>query len=118
MRDKATIAVLGLVLMGCAASASDGGPTAGNGATGGNASGGGGGTSGRANDAAVGGSAGAAAPSFGVTSMSPQTGWMSGGDYITMQGGGFADGLRVFLGDGRAPVRVVSPTEAVILTPP
>jgi hypothetical protein len=55
---------------------------------------------------------------FAVTSAKPATGWQNGGDYTTLTGSGFAAGMKVFLGDGRAPVRVVSATEALVQTPP
>ena len=45
--------------------------------------------------------------SFAVTKVSPVSGWQNGGDYLTLEGHGFAAGMRVHIGDGRAPVRVI-----------
>jgi len=50
-----------------------------------------------------------------VTSISPSSGNISGGTYVTVHGTGFAAGLRAYVGDGRAPVRVVDATTALIL---
>ncbi len=55
---------------------------------------------------------------FTVTSVTDNRGYVSGGAYVTLQGTGFASGMRVFIGDGRAPVRVVDAKTAVALTPP
>jgi hypothetical protein len=43
---------------------------------------------------------------------------MSGGDYPTLHGSGFAAGMRVLVGDGRAPVRVIDSQTAIVVTPP
>jgi len=53
-----------------------------------------------------------------VTSLSSTKGYMSGGDYVTLHGSGFAAGMRVFFGTGRAPVRVIDAQTAIALTPP
>ena len=45
-------------------------------------------------------------------------GFQNGGDYLTLEGAGFATGMKVFLGDGRAAVRVVDGNTATIQTPP
>src|SRR5579871_4185029 len=59
-----------------------------------------------------------AACSFAVTSIDPVGGWQNGGDFVTLHGAGFATGMKVFIGDGRAPVRVVDASNARIETPP
>jgi hypothetical protein len=56
--------------------------------------------------------------SFAVTSLTPSQGWQDGGDWLTLKGAGFAAGMRVFLGDGRAPARVVDAQTVKIQTPP
>ena len=53
-----------------------------------------------------------------VTSLSSTKGYMSGGDYVTLHGSGFAAGMRAFVGTGRAPVRVIDAQTAIVLTPP
>ena len=45
-------------------------------------------------------------------------GWQNGGDYITVQGNGFAAGMKLYLGDGRAPVWVKDAHTGVAQTPP
>jgi len=55
---------------------------------------------------------------FAVTSLSSASGWQNGNDWITLTGSGFAKGMKVFFGDGRAPVLVRSPTSAIVQTPP
>lgn len=55
---------------------------------------------------------------FAVTSTSPAGGWQNGGDWVTLSGSGFAKGMKVWLGDGRAPVLVVDSSTARIQTPP
>ncbi|MFI5298684.1 MAG: IPT/TIG domain-containing protein [Polyangiales bacterium] len=55
---------------------------------------------------------------FSVTQVSPPYGFQNGGDYVTLTGSGFTPGMRVMLGDGRAPALVISATEARIQTPP
>jgi IPT/TIG domain/Stigma-specific protein, Stig1 len=59
-----------------------------------------------------------AACSFSVTSLSTLTGWQNGGDFLTLTGAGFASGMKAFIGDGRAPVRVTGASSALIQTPP
>jgi len=59
-----------------------------------------------------------AACTFAVTGTSPAGGWQNGGDWVTLSGTGFVKGMKVYLGDGRAPVLVVDSTNARILTPP
>src|SRR6476646_8590870 len=53
-----------------------------------------------------------------IESVSPAMGYVDGGAYLTLTGTGFAPGMKVFLGDGRAPVLVQSATAAKIVTPP
>jgi hypothetical protein len=53
-----------------------------------------------------------------VTSLSPARGFQNGGDFITLHGAGFAAGMKVYLADGRAPVRVLDAATALIETPP
>src|SRR4051812_2782198 len=55
---------------------------------------------------------------FSVTSIDPPKGFVNGGDYLTLGGAGFDKGMKVFIGDGRAPVRVISPARALVMTPP
>jgi hypothetical protein len=63
---------------------------------------------------------------FSVTTMSPvatsspggAVDWVSGGAFFNVSGHGFAKGMRFFLGDGRAPVRVVDDTHATVEVPP
>jgi hypothetical protein len=56
--------------------------------------------------------------SFSVSSFKPTSGWQNGGDYLTLTGQGFTAGMKVFIGDGRAAVRVVDANTARIKTPP
>ncbi len=56
--------------------------------------------------------------SFSVSGVSPAGGWQNGGDYLTITGNGFAPGMKVFIGDGRAPVLVLNANNARIQTPP
>lgn len=53
-----------------------------------------------------------------VAQVSPDHGWQSGGNYITIQGGGFTAGTKVFLGTGRAPALVLDSKTLRIQTPP
>src|SRR5690242_12488280 len=53
-----------------------------------------------------------------VSAIAPAQGFVNGGTYVKLAGTGFAPGMKVFVGDGRAPVRVVSSTEALFVTPP
>lgn len=55
---------------------------------------------------------------FAVTAISPANGFINGGDYLTLTGAGFAPGMKVSIADGRAPTRVLGPTNALVLTPP
>ncbi|MCU0655626.1 MAG: IPT/TIG domain-containing protein, partial [Polyangiaceae bacterium] len=55
---------------------------------------------------------------FAVTKLGVTFGWQSGGEFIKLQGKGFAKGMKVFIGDGRAPVRVIDEGNALIQTPP
>jgi hypothetical protein len=55
---------------------------------------------------------------FSVTQASPAFGWQNGGDYITLTGTGFVKGMKAFIADGRAAVRVTSPTTMLLKTPP
>jgi hypothetical protein len=55
---------------------------------------------------------------FAVMNVEPQSGMVNGGDWLTLKGAGFAKGMKVFIGDGRAPVRVVDATTARVQTPP
>jgi hypothetical protein len=60
----------------------------------------------------------AASCSFAVTGLSSATGFLNGGAFLTLTGTGFAEGMRVYLGTGRAPTRVVDATHAIIQIPP
>ena len=60
----------------------------------------------------------AASCSFAVTSTTPVQGWQDGGDWVTLSGAGFAAGLQVFIGSGRAPAIVVDAHTVKIQTPP
>ncbi len=60
----------------------------------------------------------AEACTFAATSMRPSSGWQSGNEFVTLRGGGFVPGMRVFIGDGRASVQVTGPGTAILLTPP
>ena len=53
-----------------------------------------------------------------LTDVQADHGYVGGGAYVTIHGKGFAAGLRATIGDGRAPVRVVDATTALLLTPP
>src|SRR5262245_19707084 len=98
-----TSALAALGIFACSASeANDVASNTGGGGGSGAVAGGAGGSSGTLGDAPFGGSGGST-PTFGVSSLSLKTGWMSGGDYVTLSGGGFAKRLKVFIGDGRAP---------------
>jgi hypothetical protein len=55
---------------------------------------------------------------FTVTSVADYRSYLAGGAYVTLKGTGFAPGLRVLIGDGRAPVRVIDGSTALVLTPP
>ncbi|CAN5754669.1 hypothetical protein BH09MYX1_BH09MYX1_20530 [soil metagenome] len=53
-----------------------------------------------------------------VSSISPAEGYIGGGTWVTVTGKGFTAGMSAFVGDGRAPLRVIDATTATILTPP
>jgi hypothetical protein len=55
---------------------------------------------------------------FSVTSVDPANGFQNGGEWLTVHGHGFAAGMRVLLGDGRAPTLVIDATSARIQAPP
>lgn len=55
---------------------------------------------------------------FAISGTSPAGGWQNGGDWVTITGTGFEKGMKVHLGDGRAPVLVVDSSNARIQTPP
>lgn len=56
--------------------------------------------------------------SFSVTGVAPLVGNQCGGQWITLTGNGFVQGMKVTLGAGVAPAYVKSPTSALVLTPP
>lgn len=56
--------------------------------------------------------------SFAVTGSDPADGWQSGGDWVLLHGNGFADGMKVYIGAGRAPTLVLDSHTARIKTPP
>jgi len=55
---------------------------------------------------------------FAATGSDPTAGWQNGGEWVKLTGAGFAAGMKVFIGDGRASVRVLDPTSAIVQTPP
>jgi len=55
---------------------------------------------------------------FALTSLSVTLGFQNGGEYVTLKGAGFVAGMKAFVGDGRAPLRVIDPSTALIQTPP
>ena len=55
---------------------------------------------------------------FAVTKVTPFKGNQSGGDWIKLEGKGFTPGMAVYIGDGRAAVKVNDATHAIIQTPP
>jgi len=60
----------------------------------------------------------AASCAFSVTSVSPTGGPMNAGNFVTVTGHGFAAGMHVQLGTGRAAVQIVNATTALIQPPP
>ena len=60
----------------------------------------------------------ATACSFAVTKVSQFRLYLSGAQWVTVNGAGFIKGMKVFVGDGRAVVRVLDDKTALILTPP
>jgi hypothetical protein len=59
-----------------------------------------------------------AACTFAVTTVAPTRGFQNGGEWITLSGSGFAKGMRVYFGTGRAPTQVIDGTRARVQTPP
>jgi hypothetical protein len=59
-----------------------------------------------------------AACTFSLDPLKVNTGWQNGGDWLTLTGQGFAAGMKVFLGDGRAAAKVMDPNTVRIKTPP
>jgi hypothetical protein len=55
---------------------------------------------------------------FSITAVKPFQGNQNGGDWITITGAGFVTGMRVYIGAGAAPARVIDPQHALVLTPP
>lgn len=55
---------------------------------------------------------------FALTGVEPPQGHQSGGEYVTLKGAGFVPGMRVFIGDGAAPARVVDAQTLLVQTPP
>ena len=55
---------------------------------------------------------------FAVTEVNPARGNQSGGDWVTLKGAGFTADMAVFIGDGRAPTRMIDASNAIIQTPP
>lgn len=55
---------------------------------------------------------------FSVTGATPANGYQNGGEWITLKGAGFVKGMRVHLGDGRAPTLVLDPGTARVQAPP
>ncbi len=53
-----------------------------------------------------------------MTSVIPAKGFVSGNTPVLLKGKGFTKGVRVFLGDGRAPAMVLDDTTIRVLTPP
>lgn len=56
--------------------------------------------------------------SFSLDPLAVNTGWQNGGDWLTLTGQGFAAGMKVFLGDGRAAAKVMDANTVRIKTPP
>lgn len=61
---------------------------------------------------------GTATCAFSVTKVDTARLWRSGGQYVKLTGSGFVPKMRAMIGDGRAPLRVIDPTSAILLTPP
>jgi hypothetical protein len=55
---------------------------------------------------------------FSVTRITPKQGNQSGGDYLTLEGNGFVTGMKVLIGDGVAPARMIDAHKAIVQTPP
>jgi hypothetical protein len=56
--------------------------------------------------------------SFAVLGVTPAEGFLNGGTWVVVSGAGFQTGMKAYVGDGRAPVRVENATTALLLTPP
>ena len=61
---------------------------------------------------------GTAACAFSVTKVDIARLWRSGGQYVKLTGSGFVPKMRAMVGDGRAPLRVIDSSNALLLTPP
>ena len=59
-----------------------------------------------------------AACDFSVTKVDTFRLYLSGSQWVTIHGAGFAPGMKVLIGDGRAPARVIDDKTALLLTPP
>ncbi len=55
---------------------------------------------------------------FAVLKLDAFKGNQSGGDWIHLEGKGFTSDMSVFIGDGRAALKVIDATHAIIQTPP
>ena len=55
---------------------------------------------------------------FSITKITPKQGNQSGGDYLTIEGNGFVVGMKVLIGDGVAPARMIDAHKAIVQTPP
>ena len=55
---------------------------------------------------------------FSITRVTPKQGNQSGGDYLTIEGNGFVAGMKVLIGDGVAPARMIDAHKAIVQTPP
>jgi hypothetical protein len=53
-----------------------------------------------------------------VISVEPPILWQSGGAFVTVRGVGFGNGMRAYIGDGRAPIAAVNATTAILQAPP
>ncbi|MCU1279269.1 MAG: hypothetical protein JWM53_2815, partial [bacterium] len=53
-----------------------------------------------------------------VTQVVPAGGFQNGGEFVTLHGAGFASGMKVFIGSGRAPVHVIDAATARVQAPP
>ena len=55
---------------------------------------------------------------FAVTEVTSARGNQSGGDWVKLKGAGFTADMAIYIGDGRAPTRMIDPANAIIQTPP